>query len=115
MIKNEINTKIIVAPLLVHKKYDENNQIKTDKTDKIIEIMNTLFMFFDNTFAVFAEITKNALISIIQKIFILIHIKIESKSKNPKLYKFVFIHLDLAISSFIITLINFLLNIKNNV
>jgi hypothetical protein len=74
-----------VAPLLVHKKYDKNNQETTENIDKIVETTNTFFTLLDNIFAVFAGITKNAQISIIQKILILIQMKIERKIKNHKL------------------------------
>lgn len=82
--KHKINIKTIVAPLLAHRKYDENNQTITEKTDKIIDIVNTFFKLFDNILAVFAGITRNAQISIIQKIFILSQMKIESKTRKQK-------------------------------
>jgi hypothetical protein len=55
----------------------------------------------------FEGIIKKAHINNIQNILILIDINIDKNIRKNKLYKFIFIHLDLARSSFIIMLKNF--------
>jgi len=106
--KNIINIKTIVAELDVHKKYEVKSHIITLKTEKIIQYINTFFRLLDTTFAILDGIIKKAQISIIQNIFILSAINIDKIIKKLKLYKSTFIHLDFAISSFIIILRKFL-------
>ncbi len=113
--KNIINIKTIVAELDVHKKYEVKSHIITLKVENIIQKINTFFKLLDTIFAILAGIIKNAQISIIQNIFILSAIKIDNIIKKHKLYKSTFIHLDLAISSFIIILRKFLEKKYNNI
>lgn len=69
--------------------------------------INTFFKLLDSILAILVGIIKKAPISIIQNIFILIAIKIDKIIKKLKLYKSIFNHLVLAISSFIIILKKF--------
>ena len=101
--KQKIKINIMLAHVFVHKKYDENSHSITENTDKDKVIIILVLIFFHKIFHVFAGIIRKAHKSIIQKIFILTQIKNDNKTKKDKLYKFVFIHFDFAISSFIMT------------
>ncbi len=81
----------------------------------ILENIKENFKFGEIIFDMLAGIIKKAQIRSIQNIFILIAIKIDKNTRKNKLYKFTLIQLDLAKSSLIIILKNFLQNIKKNI
>jgi hypothetical protein len=80
----------------------------------MLEIIKVYFKFGERIFDVFAGIIKKAEIKSIQNIFILIAIKIDKNIRNTRLYKFTFIHFDLAKSSLIIILKNLFQYKKKN-